>query len=77
MKDKDIDTLFTYHNPGNLDPVMFEEIRNAAKVLGKLILKNGRQEVDVNASISKLRECVYYAIASIVVPKLGGEYGEK
>lgn len=71
MNENDIEKLFTYHNPGDLDPLLFEEIRNAAKILGKIILKNGRQEVDVNASISKLRECIYFAIASIVVPKLG------
>ena len=71
MNDNDIEKLFTYHNPGDLDPALFDEIRSAAKVLGKIILKNGRQDVDVHASISKLRECVYFAIASIVVPKLG------
>ena len=71
MNDKDIDTLFTYHNPAGLDPARFDKIRNAAKDLGKCILENGGQEVDVNTSIGKLRECVYFAIASIVVPKLG------
>lgn len=71
MNEQDIEKLFTYHNPKDLDPLLFDELRNSAKVLGNLILKHGRQEVDVNASISKLRECIYFAIASIVVPKLG------
>ena len=75
MNDNDIETLFTYHNPTGLDPMIFDEIRNMAKELGKLILKHGRQESDVKASVGKLRECVYFAIASIVVPKLGGENG--
>jgi hypothetical protein len=71
MDDKDIETLFTYHDADGIDTELFIEIRDAAKRLGKIILKNGHQNVDVNASIGKLRECIYYAIASIVVPKLG------
>ena len=71
MNNKDIETLFTYHNASGLDTEMFKEIRESAQTLGKIILKYGRQEVDVNTSIGKLRECIYYAIASVVVPKLG------
>jgi hypothetical protein len=71
MKDSDIETLFTYHPAPHLDAVQFDELRAAAKVLGKLIIKYGRQPGDMHASIAKLRESVYYAIASIVVPKVG------
>jgi hypothetical protein len=69
--EKDIETLFTYHNPMGLDPKRFDEIREAAKFLGKMILKHGGVEVEKERAIMKLRESVFYAIASIVVPKLG------
>ncbi len=63
----DIDKIFTYHNASGIDPKRFEEIRQAAKILGKLILKNGGMKGDIDRSILKLRECVFFAIASIVL----------
>ena len=69
--EKDIETLFTYHNPTDIDLTRFEKIREAAKELGRMIIEHGGQEVDQERSICKLRECVFYAIASIVVPKTG------
>jgi hypothetical protein len=70
MNDNDIEILFTYHNPQGLEPEMFDELRNTAKILGKIILKNGKTK-DKEKSVQKLRECIYYAIASIVVPQTG------
>ncbi len=76
MTDQDIDILFTYHNPVSDAPQRFEEIRNAAKALGKAIIAHGGKESDIERSILKLRECVFYAIASIVVPIISIEKGE-
>ena len=70
LSEEDIDTLFTYHNPVNVDPISFEEIRNTAKVLGKIILKHSKNDKDMARSLNKLRESIYYAIASIVVPEV-------
>lgn len=69
--EKDIENLFKYHNPPNIDVNRFQFIRDAAKELGKSIIKNGGNEHDVERSLQKLRETVFYAIASIVVPKVG------
>lgn len=67
---ENIDSLFTYHNPSGIDPMRFEKIREAAKELGRMIVENGGNEFDEDLAIQKLRECVYYAVASIVVPKI-------
>ena len=66
-----IENLFTYHKPTDIDQSRFTKIREAAKELGKMIIEYGGKEVDQERSICKLRECVFYAIASIVVPKIG------
>lgn len=70
MKNIDIDTLFTYHATTGEDPKKFDEIRAEAKALGNLIIKHGKQPKDIEKSISKLRECIFYSIDSIVVPEV-------
>ncbi len=70
MEIEDIDILFTYHPAPNVDVKKFEDIRDAAKKLGILILKHGEQKKDKERAIEKLRESIYYSIASIVVPPL-------
>lgn len=72
---KDIDTLFKYHNPSDIDVTRFAKIREAAKELGCMIIEHGGKDVDQERSIQKLRECVFYAIASIVVPNTGENNG--
>lgn len=69
MNDKTIDTLFTYHAAPDLDVKQFEELRAAAKVLGKLMIKYGKRSDDTNLAIQKLRESLHFSIASIVVPQ--------
>lgn len=70
-KRKDIENLFTYHDVGEIETDGFQYIRESAKGLGRQIIKHGVDEQDIERAIQKLRECVYYAIASIVVPKSG------
>lgn len=65
----DIEKIFTYHNPTDIDLNRFKEIRDAAKVLGNKIMEHGGFEEEKEKSIHKLRECVFYAIASIVLPE--------
>ncbi len=65
-----MDILFTYHNPQHMNPDRFTKIRNLANLLGKSIIENGGCECDIERSIQKLREAVFYAIASIAVPPL-------
>jgi hypothetical protein len=65
-----LSSIFDYHNPVGIDPTRFSEIREAAKELGRVILKNGGDgQRDIAASIESIRLAVYYAIASIVLPK--------
>lgn len=70
-KRNDIENLFTYHNGAEIETDGFLYIRESAKALGKQIIKHGNNEDDIERAILKLRECVYYAITSIVVPKVG------
>lgn len=62
--------LFTYHNPANIDPERFLAIRRKAKELAELIKLHGGNWDDQDRAIEKLRECVFYAIASIAIPEV-------
>jgi len=66
MTDAELEEIFTYQNPSNIDPVRFQEIRDSAKKLAFAINKNGGWSEDKARSIQKLRETVFFAIASIV-----------
>lgn len=63
-----IDEIFTYHTADHIKQERFDEIRNAAKALGHAIVKNGGHAKDKERAILKLRECVFYAIASLAMP---------
>lgn len=63
-----IEDLFTYHNPVNIDPHRFTIIRESAKTLAHNINEHGGDPKEIEMSILKLRECIFYAIASIVLP---------
>ncbi len=65
----DIDKIFTYHTASDVALERFTEIREAAKVLGKKIMQHGGSKEDKERAILKLRESVFYAIASIAIPE--------
>lgn len=69
--DRHVDLLFDYHNPSDVAAERFSDIRLAAKVLARTIIKHGGHDRmrDIDRSIDKIREAVFYAIASIVIPK--------
>ena len=71
MDYKTIETLFTYHPAPDLDVKQFEELREGAKYLGKLMIKYGKRKDDTSLAIQKLRESIHFAISSIVVPEDG------
>lgn len=71
ITERDIDKIFNYYDAKDIPPKVFSDIRAFAKLLGKAIINNGITMHDKHMSIQRLRECVFYAIASIVVPKLG------
>lgn len=62
--------IFTYHTADNISITRFKEIRDSAKILHNKILINGENEQDIERAIEKLRECVFYAIASIAIPEV-------
>lgn len=62
--------LFTYHPASNIDPQRFLNIRSKAKELAETIKKDGGNWDDQDRAIEKLRECVFYAIASIAIPEV-------
>ncbi len=65
----DIEKIFTYHTADHIPMVRFTDIREAAKLLGTMIMKHGGSQEDKERAILKLRECVFYAIASIAIPE--------
>ena len=69
MKKERINDLFTYHNPQGIDPKRFEVIRESAKKLCYAINENGGDEKEIERAIHHIRVGVFYAIASIVLPK--------
>lgn len=72
QKDEEfLSNVFDYHNPEGIDSNRFFEIRQAAKDLARVILRNGNadRQHDLMQSVESIRLAVYYAIASIVVPK--------
>lgn len=69
MNEKTIETLFTYHTTTVESIKQLEELRSIAKDLGKLMIKYGKRQGDMQTAIQKLRESVYFATASIVVPQ--------
>lgn len=66
-----IEDIFTYHDAKHIDPIRFSSIRGAAKDLAYLIMQHGGSLEDKERAILKLRESVFYAIASIAIPDRG------
>lgn len=65
-----IDNIFTYHAPDEVQKQQYEKIRQAAKLLANVIVDNTPPSADQSAAMRKLRECVMTANASIA---LGGK----
>ncbi len=62
--------LWNYHPADHIALERFENIRAAARVLAKAIEDNGENREDKDRAIVKLRECVFYAIASLAIPEV-------
>lgn len=65
ITDDDIENWFTYHSPQADQPKRYQEIRDAAKGLAKIIVANTPSSADQSAAIRHLRECVMTANAAI------------
>lgn len=62
-----VEAIFTYHSPDPGQQQSLETIRDAAKHLGLVILRNTPRGADQSAAIRKLREAVMTANASVVL----------
>lgn len=62
--------LWTYHTADNVSLNRFEVIRASARNLAEAITIHGGNEDDKNQAILKLREAVFYAIASLAIPEV-------
>ena len=65
MTYEELDNLFTYHAPKGDQTLRYEEIRHAAKMLGKAIIDNTPKSADQTAAIRKVREAMMTANAAI------------
>lgn len=68
-----IDHQFTYHSPNALEVQSMAELRDKARELAHLIMRNCPPSADRSDAIRKLRECVMTANASIALA--GGPQG--
>lgn len=62
--DQQLDNWFTYHSDPE-DVPKYVEVREAAKVLAKVIVANCPPSADLSAAMRKLRETVMTANAAI------------
>jgi plasmid stabilization system protein ParE len=67
LEPKDLEDIFSYHAPDDLQRVALERIREAAHIFAFVLLQNTPASADQSAAIRKLRECVMTANASVVL----------
>lgn len=60
-----VDDIFRYHPPRDGQELIYEEIRNHAKILAKLILKDCPLSRERSLALTKLEESVMWANASV------------
>ena len=65
MKTEDLSNIFTYHSPKGDQPYKYEEIRNLAHSLARLICEYSPDSRERSLSITKLEEAVMWANAGI------------
>jgi len=67
MNEQEIMEIFTYHAPKGDQPQRYAAIREAAKTLALVIVRNTHRSADQSAAIRELRICVMTANASIAL----------
>lgn len=67
MSDEEkVEAIFTYHQPGFIQQQRLETIRETAKHLARVILKNTPPSADQSAALRKLKEATMTANSAIV-----------
>lgn len=62
-----IDDVFSYHAPRPDQISQYNAIREAARVLARVIIQNTPASPDQTVAIRKLRECVMVANAAVAL----------
>jgi len=62
---KDLDNIFTYHAPKEDQPQRYEALRKGGKYLAEMILQNCPNSRERAIAVTKLREAIMWANASI------------
>jgi hypothetical protein len=69
LTNAEIEDLFTYHAPKPGQPERYDNIRQAAKHLAKVIIANTPEGADQIQSILAVRSATMFANASIALEK--------
>jgi hypothetical protein len=62
-----IEQIFTYHKPFGTQPMRYEGIRTAAKVLAEIIVDNCPDSRERSVALTNLQQAVMWANASIAI----------
>jgi hypothetical protein len=71
FSDAVIDDLFTYHAPTGDKPARYEELRAAARVFTKVLVKVTPESADLASAVRHVREAVMTANAAIALDGKG------
>lgn len=67
MTDEQIDNTFTYHRPFGNQPQRYEDIRNEAKALARVIQRACPESREKSLALTNLQQAVMWANASIAI----------
>lgn len=60
-----IENHFTYHPPSEGKPTLYESVRSAAKAFAVHLTKTCPESVELDESVTKLEDVVFWANAAI------------
>lgn len=67
VKLEDLDEIFTYHAPTEVDVKRYEAIRESGRLLARTIIENSPQCADQTMAIRTVREAVAWANAAVAL----------
>jgi len=72
MDKEDIERYFSYHEAKNIDPKIFETLREKTKDLALFILNlDSLEDIEKYEAIQCLRTMLFHAISALVIPEKG------
>ena len=67
MTDEQIDNIFTYHAPFGNQAERYQDLRNEAKLVAKLIQRACPESREKSLAITSLQQAIMWANASIAI----------